>query len=263
VNQIEEPPTELLFQLLLAIHNVGISLIDVEINMTAPRDFTLALSKERLHSLAAATKHLKVFTLRVSGEDSNSLGPRLPAEEVESLHSFLSTFTDAKTIGRLDLDLSFLTDFRSTHMVSLGHFLTSRPWPTLKIVDLTAYPIHLTELEKFLGKLDNRIYMHLSRIHLMSGTWADALDVLCSKADYHSNLDDPSGAECEDMSDEEMKAIFGRGPEPDYRESKATEYIRWGGHPPFKGCPIVRNPLRRNESGEAGAGQEESDGEDE
>jgi hypothetical protein len=128
---------------------------------------------------------------------------------------------------------------------------------------LTAYPIHLTELKKFLVKFDNRIYLCLRRIRLMSGTWADALDILCSKADCDSRLEDPSGAECEDMSDEEMKAIFGRGPEPDYRQSKATEYIRWGGLGFSDGYLMARNPMRRNESGEAGAGQEESEGEDE
>jgi hypothetical protein len=75
----------------------------------------------------------------------------------------------------------------------------------------------------------------MDEIHLLSGKWTEALDLMRRKKANYWSLEEPSGAECDTMLDEEKEAIFGKNRKAYWEKSKAERYIlEW----------TDKNPLR-------------------
>jgi hypothetical protein len=81
--------------------------------------------------------------------------------------------------------------------------------------------------------------------HLLSGTWAEALDVLRRKARY-TTIEYPSGGELEDMPKEDREDIFLRQKGRRNSDSKAEQYIAGR---------IEQNPLREAPALVSGSGE--------
>lgn len=96
-------------------------------------------------------------------------------------------------------------------------------------------PLRLEELEKFLKHSMKFVYLAVRQVHLLSGTWADVLDVL-HDASTQAIIEIPMGAECDDMSRERIEEFFGSGC---LKRGKSEWYMRGFGE------KIKDNPLRK------------------
>lgn len=166
--------------------------------------------------------------------------------EVQKLFSFIRAFLSSESIERLDINLGFLDEADEIPNVSAGSLLTFRTWPALKNVSLNSYPIHLDELQHFFRNIppEARPFFYFNGLHLITGTWESALDVIRERQkDQEFLLSGPRGGEMYDMPDAERIAIF--EPERDSNggyismEAKATYYIR---------SFIKDNPMKQGEN---------------
>jgi hypothetical protein len=246
----ENPPTDLLFRLPLAIFAEGVSLLHLDIAVEPPRDLSITFSQEHHRDLRAACKHLRVFGFRGRGNPDEFWMAEANSEdsgEVQNLFSFLRAFLSSEYIERLDLNLGFLDEAHEIPNVSAGSLLTFRTWPALKYVSLDSYPTHLDELQHFFRNIppESQPFFNFKGLHLIHGTWEKALDVIRERPKHWDSLiHDPRGGEIYDMPDEERKAIFEpkTGSKGEYigPDTKATRYITL----PF----VKENPLRRGEN---------------
>lgn len=243
----ENPPTDLLFRLPLAISSVGVSLFHLDIAVEPPRDLSFTFSQDHQSGLREACKHLRVFEFRGRGNPDEFWMAEANSEnsgEVQNLFSFLRASLSSESLERLDLNLGFLDEPHEIPNVSAGSLLTFRKWPALESVSLCSYPLHLDELQQFLSNIppEAQPFLNFDGVHLMKGTWEKALDVMRERRMHHGSLiREPRGGEIYTMSDEERKAIFGpvTGAKGEYinTETKATQYIKW--------FFVKENPMRR------------------
>lgn len=116
--------------------------------------------------------------------------------------------------------------------VDMGSLLVSRHYRNLEILRLTECPLHLIELKRFLEGINGSIYIFMDELFLLSGIWAEALDLIREKAHWELYVIRQHGAECDDMSEEDYEAIFGKDGVPSLSD---TRYVRG---------MIKNNPLR-------------------
>ncbi|ROW09619.1 hypothetical protein VMCG_02381 [Cytospora schulzeri] len=246
----EDPPTDLLFRLPLAIFAEGVSLFHLDIAVEPPRDLSVTFTQEHHRDLRTACKQLRVFEFRGRGNPDEFWMAEANTEdsgEVQNLFTFLRAFLSSESIERLDLNLGFLDEAHEVPNASAGSLLTFRTWPALNDVSLDSYPIHLDELQHFFRNIppDTRPFFHFRGLHLMNGTWEKALDIIRERPKHWESLiRDPRGGEMYDMPDEERNAIFESevGSKGRYidSETKANQYIT---------CSFIKdNPLRRGEN---------------
>lgn len=84
--------------------------------------------------------------------------------------------------------------------------------------------LHGDELTEYLEKLLPGTYITLDCVHLLSGLWADLLDVLHTKADCVSRVLEPDGIQLEE-SEPKWHAYF-LEIEDDDEKAFATLYVR-------------------------------------
>lgn len=125
------------------------------------------------------------------------------------------------------MNLYFDELYLSPHLFNLSSIISLRSWQNIYYFHWKAVSLHLAELERFNDLLDKPIMlMSMREVHLLSGTWAEALDILRRKSTNYSELRDPLGAECEMMSTEEKKAVFDKPIMDRYAINLADQYIR-------------------------------------
>lgn len=228
--QLVDQPKEIFLQLLMAVFNSDIPVDYLCVDLTSAAHISIPADQEQLQQLAAGTENLRVFDFR-GRDDQKEFGPIVDfgPEQVTSFCSLVSSCMGGKALTRLDLDLSFTLDESAPQPpVSMGSLLVSRHCPDLKVLRLSYFPLHLKQLKRFLDALNGPVYINLDHVMLLSGTWAEALDLIRHKSDRHSSVTEPRGAECDDMSEEDMQAIFGMDDSlsPYIEEGKAAWYIR-------------------------------------
>jgi hypothetical protein len=70
--------------------------------------------------------------------------------------------------------------------------------------------VDLSKLVLLLERLPQSMScIHQKDVRLLSGTWKEALDVLRRKRCHIMLLSEPQGAECDNMSQEDYRKIFG------------------------------------------------------
>ncbi|KAF3397365.1 hypothetical protein DPV78_007634 [Talaromyces pinophilus] len=130
-----------------------------------------------------------------------------------------------EALTQLNFIMSFALD--ESAPVSMGSLLVPRHYPNLEILRLTDFPLHLKELKRFLECLNGPICFFMDELWLLSGTWAEALDLIREKAWWESYVVRQHGAECDDMSEEDYEAIFGKDRLPSLSDAgTATRYVR-------------------------------------
>lgn len=243
VYNLGQPPAEMLVELPLAVHKAGVLLTGLSIKFSPPDDFeAFAPSEQEVHNLTAAMQRLKIFEFYPRATKEPSFWPAREPDEIQHLLRYLTAILDTETIDNMHLDFSSLWDRDTQPAFSLGPVISLRSWPKLFCFFSRAVPFHLAELERFVDHIGPAtVIVSMDQMHLLSGNWADGLDLLRKGAMDYWNLEHPAGGECEVLSEEEYKAIFAKPTrQSSYGEtSKAEDYIR--GY-------IDQNPLR-DESG--------------
>lgn len=218
-------PTELAVQVPLAIHSAGCSTIEIGIDFSTlsglcPRS-TWIRNRAQVPDLKAAAESLKAFTFKSCPIGSS------PSEEIStSVSTYLRVVlgAGAGNIQALTLFPGFSyssLDLDRPYKGHIGPLLASRPWPHLRDISLADFPFHLNDLKRFIEGLQPGAFLNLRLIHLRSGTWAEGLDLLRSKANPESWVCYLTGAECESISSDQIKRIF-----DGMQASWASQYIR-------------------------------------
>jgi hypothetical protein len=210
LHQLGPPPMEVLVKLPGAIHKAGGFLTGLEIDVPPLEQYApLALNDEDVKNLTAVVQKMKLFHFRPSSARHPDLWPPPEPGQVKDLVMFLSALLDTESIEDMNLDLDFLWNIDHPPSFSLGSILTFRPWRNLSSISCSGVPLHLSELEQFVQHLVLPVgFMSLRSIRLLSGSWAEALDILREKTVDYLSFGSPSGAECEAMSGKKKKEIF-------------------------------------------------------
>lgn len=245
--QLDDQPKEILPQLLINAFDNDIPINYLRLDLSSAADLSISVTQEQLQQLAAGTEHMRVFEFRGPASPTGGiLTVDYSPEQIARFCSLISSCMGGKALTRLEVDLSFALDkFDPQPHVSMGSLLASRHCPDLEILHLSKFPLHLRELKKFLEGLNGPLRIILDDVLLLSGTWAEALDLIRHKASWESYVRRPRGAECDDMSEEDTQAIFGKSSFDSYGyegyegKGKATWYIT--GY-------AKHNPLRIRES---------------
>lgn len=87
--------------------------------------------------------------------------------------------------------------------------------------NLAFISFHMSELKSFMDGLRPGVFLNFEMVHLCSGTWAEGLDVLRSKANSESQVDDLKGAECTHISYHQQSRILYGG-----KASWASQYVQ-------------------------------------
>lgn len=207
--------TELTVQVPLALHAAGFPAVEIGIQCLNQSgvwpESTWIGDEAQLHGLKAAAKSLKVFTFEM-----NTWCSSLP-ERISSYSTYLRVVLGAENLEVLTLLVPY--PFQSDEHI--GSLLASLRWPHLREINLSHFAFHLNDLKSFIEGLRPGALLNLREIRLRSGTWAEGLDVLRSKANPESQVGSLSGAECDSMVFDQIGRILNGG-----RASWASQYVQ-------------------------------------
>lgn len=222
--QLGEPPVELLFRLPIAIHHAGARLdrISMKTNTCAEIYYPLfeKFSMRDFIELGTAINrmNLKSFIFMQKEEPKPRVRQTPSPEEIDAFDSFISAMTNSRGLERcwLRVDGGWSDGgLEADRQSGLGTFLLpdsdsvdrwGQPdWSSLRDIHLSDFALHLSDLERLAAQLresGTRLeFLSLQRTRLLSGTWAQALEVLRKvEVEYEKQLSEPRGAECEDVT---------------------------------------------------------------
>lgn len=234
-----EAPQALLYELPLEMRAAGAYMVGFRVNISTPEIFTLELSNAQISGLNEVAKGLSDFGFFLDGVPYGGQRRPIPsAEQMEGLHTYLSAAMGQQNVPNLYLRLSSIDIFwddTALGRYSIAPLLTSPAWPRIKFLHVYCTPIHLHQLKKLMNMLQPGIRVEFTMFYLMSGTWAEALDCVRSKAGWGSRLYCARGAESEMMTEDERDDVFEDDPEP--YGNTASQYIQ--------SIEGVGNPLRK------------------
>lgn len=235
--QLGEPPVELLFRLPVAINRAGARLdrISMQTSTCAERYYPL-IERVGMHGCinlgtAINRMNLKSFIFLHNEETKPRVRQTPTPEAIDGFDSFISAMTNSGGLERLWLRLDAEWSdggLDADRQPGLGPFLLAdeesldrwgQPdWSNLRDIHLSNFALHLSDLERLAAHLKQsgtRLeFLTLQRTRLLSGTWAQALEVLRKvEVEYEKQLIEPTGAECEDvamMRGGRYDAVFGK-----------------------------------------------------
>lgn len=207
--------TELAVQVPLAIHAAGFPAVEVGVQCD-PRSgisphSTWIRDQAQLLGLKAAAESLKIFTFKTR------MWPSRPSEDISSISTYLRVVLEAANLQVLTLSLS--SDYVPGGQIE--SLLASRRWPYLRELNLAYIAFHMSDLKSFVEGLRPGVFLDFETVHLCSGTWAEGLDVLRSKANSESQVDDLRGAECAHISFHQRRRIL-----DGEKASWASQYVQ-------------------------------------
>ena len=156
--------------------------------------------------------------------------------DADDLDEFLSACLDTSSLQKLCLRV-FCGDDEETEptRIDVGRILGSRARDKLRHVNLSHVGVDYSGMVRLLDRLPQSMdFLWLNEVRLLSGTWKDALDTLRGKQYASFSLNEPEGAECDDMSSEDYKRVFGK--KDWYTRSPAERYT-------MNSIPNQSNPL--------------------
>lgn len=224
----EQHPAKLLYQLPLAVGRAGNPLTELRISARSTEDEGMKLSGEQVRDLVSVAGHLQVLEIDCQLTVQATLCEYQSGERV-NVSKFASLFLNGKNLRSVTLETGPWAeddDLKAEPSIAL------LPWANLKKISLVLSWIHFDELNTYLEKLMPGTCILLREVHLLSGFWADLLDVIRAKADCHSNVINPEGGEDEHA---QMRKAFKNKFPWDDEPTLATAYIRG---------QISENPLR-------------------
>ncbi|KAG6359340.1 hypothetical protein INS49_012861, partial [Diaporthe citri] len=104
---VENPPTQLLYQIPLAIHDAGHSVAHLRFDLTPPRSFQLQLSSGQMSRLNLFAQGLKSFKFSARAEPASIRRPSRDTEEKENLNFFWTAFMKSMRLDFVALDFAF------------------------------------------------------------------------------------------------------------------------------------------------------------
>lgn len=181
-------PFELLYQLPLAAFRGGKPVKELRIRLNPAKDTLLRIGKEDMGDLISAAENLRVLEIdcQLTSRPTQSLG-------LSSVSKLMGLFLNGTKLT--SVDLSFASTAETTERSSLEPLIALLPWANLRRLSLGHACFHCDELSNHLEKLSPGTYIYLEEVHLVSGLWADLLDVIRAKASSDSDVVDPWGFE--------------------------------------------------------------------
>lgn len=209
-SKLGDPPSEFLLQLpgMLA----GVTELSLDYTIVWEHFPSIpAPSAEIFKSIENGAKHLKELQY-VGNSHQNSSNDPLPdkIEAAYALKRLLSSLLGSGVIEEMYIGFGFLfNDNRLPRTTTLYPYLFPRNFPNLRILSLSSFTMHLTELEEMLGPSNpSLVSVSMRSPYLLSGTWREGLKILREPSLKDVHLNSPAGAECIEMSEEKYKAIF-------------------------------------------------------
>lgn len=169
------PPIEIMTELPIYLHRAGIQLATLTIDIQMNRYTSLMDGDIDTTELSAAMQGLKLFKYR----------PKLdrmwfdndPAD-FQPLLLFLHSVLDTASIRRICLEHHAVFP-RILAAFDLGPVMVFRQWPNLEALSLRRTAFHLKDLESLLRRHSPALQaLRLDRVYLLSGTWAEVLDLM-------------------------------------------------------------------------------------
>ncbi|ROW00425.1 hypothetical protein VPNG_07936 [Cytospora leucostoma] len=232
-----DPPVELLFKLPVAIQGAGVRLdrISMQTSTCAELYYPLLRKASARDVLAlgraVSEMRLKNFIFLHQAKMRSRLRTTPAPEDVEAFGNLTSAMSNSSDLEQLWLRLdSGWADggLDPARRISLGSVLLADPdslgrwgqpsWNSLRDVHLSNLALHLSDLEHLAAQLRESNakleFLTLKSVHLLSGTWSEALDLLRTvEVEWEIEISEPSGAECEDVRmvlAGQYDAVFGR-----------------------------------------------------
>ncbi|KAK7716935.1 hypothetical protein SLS63_010835, partial [Diaporthe eres] len=187
ITRVENPPTHLLYQIPLAIHDTGHSVAHLRFDLTPPHSFQLQLSSTQMYRLILFAQGLKSFKFSARAEPANLWRPSRDAKEKENLELFLAAFMKSMHLDFVALDFAFeerdCLAANRTHdpnRTSIGPLLTNLRQP--QNIHLKNCSLTLEELRTFV-RLPRKVpaVLGLWYVYLLDGDWADAVELFRSE----------------------------------------------------------------------------------
>jgi len=240
-HQLGVPPAQLVLRLPIAIHTAGVLLTHLNIWTTPLKNYdSLAVSQEELCALKPSVQRLKEFSF-VCREERYFPEIRPDSRDVNALKQYLLSILDTSSVKHIRLDLDFTWDAETRPTYSLGTICTFRTWPKLACCFLGGLPLNQSDLQRFADRVPATAQIvSLSSPFLLEGSWSEVLEALRATTTKYWRIENPWGAECESMSQENMKLIFGTSNGD--RKSLANQFVQGT----MDQNPFVR--LRRQDS---------------
>ncbi|KAK7211558.1 hypothetical protein V2G26_018736 [Clonostachys chloroleuca] len=207
---------DMITKLPVAVHYAGawFERIDIKLSQVeSPSD--LMPSPELRQQLPLAMQRLRKFTIRCQDNINGELGQ-------DALYDMFGSCLDTGSLREISIDMS---QTRELDKLGVGRIITSRHWQNLSYLFLRDVAFHFSDLQLFVSRAPKSfLYFSVESVYLLSGTWAEVLDTLREKPLIDRvQLEKPLGAECDDMSAQELKRIFDR--EDIFLRSQAERYI--------------------------------------
>lgn len=222
--------TQLAVQVPLAIHAAGFATVGLGVQFFYCHKRIDFSGQNQVLSLKVAAESLKVFTF----EDRTFFWNN--PHNMSKLLPYFGVVFGAGNIEALTISLKHLLKGHppfEPEFGFVGALLASLRWPHLRKVNLTWVPFHLTSLEGFIEKLQPEACVALEYAYLLSGTWAEGLDLHRTRANAEFWVYSLTGAECDSFSSHQWRRIF-----DGEQASWANQYVQ--------GVPI-RNPFLATE----------------
>lgn len=208
-------PFSLIQELPVSMSRLGVSLNYLKIDLRWSSNTNLVHCKlDRLQEadLRRAAENLRVFEYA---------GPApSPPMETQNFSRYLNAFASGHKLQIVRVRFHFPAVNGANDGLCLVDLAAWTPPSELSNLRLASCAFHLGSLKKYLAQYKPKyIQIHMDEVQLLSGTWAETLDVLREKADAGSLVQYPIGARVDGLEKGKIEGIFS-GP-----DSKATRYI--------------------------------------
>ncbi|KAI1484967.1 hypothetical protein F5X96DRAFT_383593 [Biscogniauxia mediterranea] len=213
-HRLGTPPVDLMVKVISALGKKKVSLTTIDIEVSPPADYSvLSVSDDDCRNLSAAARKLRHFSFGPPPFSRTNQQPRKP-EEGRQLVRFTNALLNTDTLRTVNVDFSCLRVKDMPSPFNTGAIDTSRASQNLNLMCFSNMSIHLQDLEQY-GPSEELIW--LNGLHLLSGTWAEALDILREKYNklngvgcHEMMLLDPTGAECNSLPEDKYIEIFSK-----------------------------------------------------
>ncbi|KAI0184585.1 hypothetical protein EV127DRAFT_443940 [Xylaria flabelliformis] len=242
------PPFHLIGELLFSIERLGIPLKGLDIETPPPTGLFPTSDMATTHDLGVLRTTFKQLETISFCPQTNFWDQhwtkRAPEEWIDFI-DFLLHLLHTRSLRKIHLNFDFMCNYDPPPQLSMARLLLSYIWPNLQDLYFNG-PFHLKELKAIVKPLRRTVKLQWCG-YLMSGSWADVLDLLRERNAPCQQLGDGNadggvhGQECDRMNDSVRQSIFRQN---HFLESKATQYIRE---------ELPSNPVRDWEMGDLNA----------
>lgn len=224
------PHVEVLVDLPTAVHEAGTVLKGFDFEISSLPECHGILTAEETRRLSMAVQQVKNIRIELRGYRLADSEDALNPADVDYFHLYIDALFNTDSIESISLNLDCFNtgDTGVTPpLTDLGSLMTFRVWENLLKVTWNCVSLYHTDMERFFQQLQKPLqFLYLSGVHLLSGSWAETLEILrAAPTGYSVTLSHPLGAECEYLSVEEKAKIFDKPDDDIWAESQAEEYI--------------------------------------